>query len=81
MRQLRQLVLESLYESENSSPSPEEVLARRLAWGAEGDSDIDRKDARRAAEEMLSGALAVMDSSDALISGPPRAPPGEHGRH
>jgi N utilization substance protein B len=68
MRQLRQLVLESLYESENSSHPPEEVLARRLAWGAEGDSDIDRKDARKAAEQMLSGALAVMDSSDALIA-------------
>ncbi len=68
MRQLRQFVLESLYESETSSHSPEEVLERRLAWGAEEDSDIDRKDARKAADEMLSGAIAVMESSDALIS-------------
>jgi N utilization substance protein B len=70
MRQLRQLVLECLYESETSSHPPDDVLERRLGAGAVDvdDTDLNRKDARKAAMEMLHGALESMDDSDALIA-------------
>ena len=68
MRQIRQIVLESMYEAENSTHAATAVLDRRLNEDAEDDHDLDRKDARRAASEMLSGAMEVMPASDDLIS-------------
>ena len=69
MRQIRQFVLESLYESETSSHAPEEALERRLHVGRRGGSGPRAaEDARKTADEMLSGAIEVMESSDALIA-------------
>lgn len=67
-RLLRQLVVETLYEAENSDHVPKDVLARRLDEAAEEEPALREDKGREFARKALDGVLEHMPEADALIS-------------
>lgn len=67
-RRIRQIVVEALYESENSSHDAAAVVTRRLAEVAEEDPDLRESRSARVALQMLEGVRATMEDADALIT-------------
>jgi transcription antitermination protein NusB len=67
-RALRQAVVETLYESENSDHPPHAVLERRLAELAEEDAGVNEQRSREFAARALAGVMERKDETDELIA-------------
>lgn len=67
-RSIRQVVLETLYESESSEHDPAAVLQRRLVDAAGEDAAMGEGKAQRRAARMLQGVLHRQGVVDELIS-------------